>query len=128
MRLAPEEILHEEAALLHRFRFDQSQSLRPRLLRVVTFHGLRVRKFDIVNLRSRNRNYSPNLDTRQCVGKDSQALTTGTYAPKVRADFVSVRSGVNGTPTFFINGRRHDGTYLFQDLAAAIDAHLHAKV
>jgi protein-disulfide isomerase len=58
----------------------------------------------------------------------SQALTTGTYAPKVRADFVSgVRSGVNGTPTFFINGRRHDGTYLFQDLAAAIDEHLHAK-
>ena len=59
----------------------------------------------------------------------SQALTAHTYAVKVRADFLSgVRSGVNGTPTFFINGRRHDGTYLFQDLAAAIEAHLHAEV
>jgi protein-disulfide isomerase len=59
----------------------------------------------------------------------SQALTAGTFAPKVRSDFLGgVRSGVNGTPTFFINGRRHDGTYLHQDLAAAIETHLHAKV
>jgi len=30
--------------------------------------------------------------------------------PRVRADFASgVRSGVNGTPTFFINGFRYDG-------------------
>ena len=57
----------------------------------------------------------------------SQALAAGTYAPKVRGDFLSgVRSGVNGTPTFFINGRRHDGSYLFDDLATAIDRHLHA--
>src|SRR6185312_9085756 len=34
----------------------------------------------------------------------------GRYAERVREDFMSgVRSGVNGTPTFFINGRRHDG-------------------
>jgi protein-disulfide isomerase len=33
------------------------------------------------------------------------ALTTQKYAPKIRSDFLSgVRSGVNGTPTFFING------------------------
>jgi protein-disulfide isomerase len=57
----------------------------------------------------------------------NQALTTHIYAPKVRRDFLSgVRSGVNGTPTFFINGRRHDGTYLFQDLANVIETHLHA--
>ena len=32
------------------------------------------------------------------------------YAPKVQEDFTSgVRSGVNGTPTFFINGNRWDG-------------------
>src|SRR3954468_24584911 len=44
------------------------------------------------------------------------ALTAGTYAPKVQSDFMGgVRSGVNGTPTFFINGRRHDGTYAFSD-------------
>jgi protein-disulfide isomerase len=32
-----------------------------------------------------------------------------------------VRSGVNGTPTFFINGRRHDGSYAFDELSAAIE-------
>ena len=51
-----------------------------------------------------------------------------TYAPKVRADFLGgVRSGVNGTPTFFINGERHDGSYEFDDLVAAIEAHLGVK-
>jgi protein-disulfide isomerase len=50
------------------------------------------------------------------------ALTSGEYQPKVRSDFLGgVRSGVNGTPTFFINGRRHDGSYEFDDLAAAIE-------
>jgi protein-disulfide isomerase len=38
------------------------------------------------------------------------ALAHGTFADKVRHDFLSgVRSGVNGTPTFFINNRRYDG-------------------
>ena len=31
-----------------------------------------------------------------------------------------VRSGVNGTPTFFINGVRHDGPYDRESLLAAI--------
>jgi hypothetical protein len=35
---------------------------------------------------------------------------------------------VNGTPSFFINGERHEATYAFEDLAAAIELHLHAKV
>jgi protein-disulfide isomerase len=30
-----------------------------------------------------------------------------------------VRSGVNGTPTFFVNGMRHDGGY---DLEALLEA------
>jgi protein-disulfide isomerase len=55
------------------------------------------------------------------------ALESGEYAPKVREDFMGgVRSGVNGTPTFFINGRRHDGSYAFDDLAAAIEGELGA--
>ena len=49
-------------------------------------------------------------------------LQNGTYTTKIRRDFLGgVRSGVNGTPTFFINGVRHDGSYLFEDLVAAIN-------
>ena len=57
------------------------------------------------------------------VGELRQALQNGDYAPKVETDFMTgVRSGVNGTPCFFINGERHDGSYAAADLAAAIDA------
>lgn len=53
------------------------------------------------------------------------ALTRGEYAPRVKSDFIGgARSGVNGTPTFFINGHRHDGPFEFEDLVAAIDARL----
>ena len=39
-------------------------------------------------------------------------LEEGTFAPKVRSDFRGgVRSGVNGTPTFFIQGERYDGPW-----------------
>ena len=56
------------------------------------------------------------------------ALASGEYAPKVRADFLGgVRSGVNGTPSFFINGARHDGTYEFDELVAAIDLRLQRR-
>jgi protein-disulfide isomerase len=58
-----------------------------------------------------------------------EALVNGTYEEKVKSDVLGgVRSGVNGTPSFFINGRRHDGSYSFGDLAAAVDANLHLKV
>jgi protein-disulfide isomerase len=51
------------------------------------------------------------------------ALAESEYAPKVKEDFLGgVRSGVNGTPTFFINGHRHDGPFEFEDLVAAIEA------
>ena len=46
-----------------------------------------------------------------------QELSTHAYAPRVRDDFLSgVRSGVNGTPTFFINGYRHDDSWDFETL------------
>jgi protein-disulfide isomerase len=49
-------------------------------------------------------------------------LTEHTYADEVRADFLSgVRSGVNGTPTFFINGQRHDGPWDAASLLAVVD-------
>ena len=50
------------------------------------------------------------------------ALANQEYLPRVREDFRGgVRSGVNGTPTFFINGRRHDGPFEFEDLVEAIE-------
>ena len=45
--------------------------------------------------------------------------------PRVREDFLSgVRSGVNGTPTFFINGVRHDGGYDAEALLEALRGEL----
>ena len=52
-------------------------------------------------------------------------LSLGTFLPKVREDFTSgVRSGVNGTPTFFVNGTRHDGAFDTASLVASIEAAL----
>lgn len=49
------------------------------------------------------------------------ALDAGTYADRVRDDFMSgVKSGVNGTPTFFINGARHDGGNDLESLLGAL--------
>ena len=48
------------------------------------------------------------LDT----GKLKANLADKAIAARVRSDFTSgVRSGVNGTPTFFINGARFDGNW-----------------
>jgi protein-disulfide isomerase len=55
------------------------------------------------------------------LGRFGQDLATHVHAPKVREDFMSgVRSGVNGTPTFFINGVRHDGSWDFETLFTAL--------
>jgi protein-disulfide isomerase len=49
------------------------------------------------------------------------ALAHGTFSDKVRRDFLSgVRSGVNGTPTFFINNLRYDGPPSYEALVASI--------
>jgi protein-disulfide isomerase len=46
-----------------------------------------------------------------------QELLSHVHAPKVQADFKSgLRSGVNGTPTFFINGVRYDGPWHDEEL------------
>lgn len=50
------------------------------------------------------------------------ALNDKVYVARVRTDFAGgVRSGVNGTPTFFINGQRHNGPFEYEDLVAAIE-------
>lgn len=52
----------------------------------------------------------------------AKSLKSQEYAEKVRHDFMGgVRSGVNGTPTFFINGHRHDAPFDFEDLVEGIE-------
>ena len=54
--------------------------------------------------------------------KFERDLADHRFAPRVREDFLSgVRSGVNGTPTFYVNGRRHDGSYDAATLLAAVE-------
>ena len=53
------------------------------------------------------------IDYAEQLGLDRERvereLDEGTWAARVREDFRSgVRSGVNGTPTFFVNGVRYD--------------------
>lgn len=52
-------------------------------------------------------------------------LSQERFAPRVREHFMGgVHSGVNGTPTFFINGVRHDGGFDYQSLLEAINEYL----
>ncbi|MEU9508470.1 DsbA family protein [Micromonospora sp. NPDC048170] len=45
------------------------------------------------------------------------------YGDRVRRDFVGgIRSGVDATPTLFVNGVRHDGDHDVADLLTAVDA------
>ena len=56
-------------------------------------------------------------------------LKSHAHAERVREDFMSgVRSGVNGTPTFFVNGERHDGPWNHEGLVAAVEAAIEAAV
>jgi len=58
----------------------------------------------------------------------ARELAARTYEALVRDEFSSgVRSGVNGTPTFFINGCRHDGAWDVEALAAALSAYTGPK-
>jgi protein-disulfide isomerase len=53
------------------------------------------------------------------------AMDSREFLPHVKNDFTGgVRSGVNGTPTFFINGKRHDASFEYEDLVEAIDTAL----
>jgi protein-disulfide isomerase len=58
------------------------------------------------------------LDPAQFSGE----MTKHAHAARVREDFMSgVRSGVNGTPTFFINGVRHDDSFDLDTLLQAME-------
>ena len=52
----------------------------------------------------------------------TRELAEGTYASKIREHIRSgIWSGVNGTPTFFINGQRFDGQWDLPNLLSAIE-------
>ena len=62
------------------------------------------------------------LDTAQF----EQALAGHTYAARVRADMAGgLRSGVRGTPTFYINGEQYDESYDADTLVAALERAAH---
>ena len=64
-----------------------------------------------------------NLDKETFV----REMTEHVHTNRVHEDFLSgVRSGVNGTPTFFINGVRHDDAYELETLLTAIEAAMHS--
>ncbi|TMK38930.1 MAG: disulfide bond formation protein DsbA [Actinobacteria bacterium] len=49
-------------------------------------------------------------------------LAEHVHAGRVHEDYMSgVRSGVNGTPTFYINGQRHDSSYDLEPFQAALE-------
>ena len=55
------------------------------------------------------------------VERFDEELDGHVHAPRVREDFMSgVRSGVNGTPSFYINGVRHEDSYDFDTLLGAL--------
>jgi protein-disulfide isomerase len=57
------------------------------------------------------------------VERFGKELAEHVHAARVREDFMSgVRSGVNGTPTFYINGLRHDDSYELETLLDALEA------
>jgi protein-disulfide isomerase len=56
------------------------------------------------------------------VERFDRELAAHVHAARVREDFMSgVRSGVNGTPSFYVNGVRHDDSYDLDTLLAALE-------
>ena len=59
------------------------------------------------------------------VYKFQQDTSAGTFAPRVRADHDGgTAGGVEGTPTFFVNGKWYAGRATVDGLAAAIESAL----
>jgi NhaA family Na+:H+ antiporter len=63
------------------------------------------------------------------VSRFEDELRAAVHRERVQQDFVSgVRSGVNGTPTFFINGVRYDGAWDLDSLLEAIEKPLGFRI
>ena len=75
--------------------------------------------------------YSPELDVADLLAMAAEIdvdiqrfaddLATRRHLPRVREDIESgTTSGVRGTPTFFVNGIRHEGGYDLENLREAL--------
>jgi protein-disulfide isomerase len=57
------------------------------------------------------------LDAKRIAGE----VAKGAYSARIQEDYMSgIKSGVNGTPTFFINGVRYDGHPEFGPMITAL--------
>ncbi len=68
----------------------------------------------------------------EAVGVSADVITdawlTRQYAARIRQDFLGgIRSGVNGTPSFFINGAKYEGDYDLPSMSEAIEGELVAR-
>jgi protein-disulfide isomerase len=86
---------------MHDLLFEQQTSLKPEIIpRWAKKIGLNVQQFDI-------------------------GVKQSAVEKRIKEDRQSgIRSGVNGTPTFFINGTRHDGPHGYDSLLAALKSEL----
>ncbi len=67
------------------------------------------------------------LDFARKLGLDVQRfqreLSQHKYQSRIKEDFSGgIRSGVNGTPTFYVNGIRHDGAPIATEIVEALEA------
>jgi protein-disulfide isomerase len=85
---------------MHDFLFENQREMSPHLLKVAAIEL--------------------DLDMRRYLDE----LERHAHSVRVRQDMrTGMAAGVHGTPTFFINGIRHEGAYDFETLMRAIDAH-----
>lgn len=97
--------------------------------------GLQGRFWEMHNLLYENQD---NLERSALLGyavslgldaeKIKMDMESAEVLAKVKEDFRSgVISGVNGTPTFFINNMRYNGTFYLWDISRALDRALEQK-
>jgi protein-disulfide isomerase len=88
---------------------------------------------DLLLEHQRGLNETTILRCARLLGLDMPAFTTAlshhTHLSRVRRNFMSgVLSGVNGTPSFYINGLRHDAPWDLPVLLAAVQRGAERKV
>jgi len=85
-------------------------------------HGQRIRGNTGTRFKTLARKIEDNRRRALVEGSAGIKKHRQTDRARVRADFAGcVRSGVNGTPTFFMNGQRHNGSFDFDSFSRAME-------